>query len=159
MSAPSGPMTAALLWAACLACGQPAADDVTTDPDEAADESAAPSSPSTAVPADDIPVLVGAKYPHPETVIPGGMSTTVSISTFNEIFSRLSQLFDYCKKTVGIWDDLCDFFYDVNPEYRKVGSRPANLIDTGIWDDPFAYDASYEHCNEWGERRWATPAS
>ena len=102
-------------------------------------------------------VLVGAKYPHPETVIPGGMSTTVSITTFNEIFSRLRQLFDYCKKTVYIWDDLCDFFYDVNPKYKKVGSRPANLIDPGIWDDPFAYDASYEHCNEWGERRWATP--
>ncbi|HEV2109119.1 MAG TPA: nickel-dependent hydrogenase large subunit [Thermomicrobiales bacterium] len=102
-------------------------------------------------------VLIGGKYPHPETVIPGGMSTTVTLSTFNEILSRLRQLFDYCKRTVAIWDDLCDFFYDVNPEYKKVGWRPANLIDPGIWDDPFAYDASYENCNEWGERRWATP--
>ncbi len=102
-------------------------------------------------------VLVGAKYPHPETVIPGGMSTTVTITTFNEIYSRLSQLFDYCKKTALIWDDICDFFYDANPEYKKVGARPANLIDPGIWDDPFAYDASYENCNEWGDRRWATP--
>lgn len=102
-------------------------------------------------------VAVGGKYPHPETVIPGGMSTTVTITTFNEIYSRLSQLFDYCKKTALIWDDLVEFFYDVNPEYKKVGARPANLIDPGIWDDPFAYDASYENCNEWGERRWATP--
>ncbi len=102
-------------------------------------------------------VLVGAKYPHPETVIPGGMTTTVSITTFNEMYTRLSLFFDYSKKVVGIWDDLCDFFYDVNPEYQKVGARPANLIDPGIWDDPFTYDASYEHCNAWGERRWATP--
>src|SRR5262245_13135408 len=102
-------------------------------------------------------VLVGAKYPHPETVIPGGMTTTVSISVFNEIFARLRQLFDYCKKTAAIWDDICDFFYDVNPAYKQIGVRPANLIDSGIWDDPFAYDASYQHCNEWGERRWATP--
>ncbi len=102
-------------------------------------------------------VLIGAKYPHPETVIPGGMSTTVTIGVFNEIYARLSQLFDYCKKTAFIWDDLCEFFYDVNPEYKKVGARPANMIDTGIWDDPYAYDASYQNCNEWGERRWATP--
>ncbi len=102
-------------------------------------------------------VLIGAKYPHPETVIPGGMSTTVTLTMFNEVFTRLRQLFDYCKKTVAIWDDLCDFFYDVNPEYKKVGARPANMIDSGIWDDPFAYDASYERCDEWGERRWSTP--
>ena len=102
-------------------------------------------------------VLIGAKYPHPETVIPGGMSTTISLSTFNEIFARLRQLFDYCKKTVAIWDDICDFFYDVNPEYKKIGVRPANLIDSGIWDDPFAYDATYANCNAWGERRWSTP--
>jgi hydrogenase large subunit len=102
-------------------------------------------------------VLVGGKYPHPETVIPGGMSTTVTLTTFNEIYARLAQLFDYCKKTVAIWDDLCDFFYDANPEYRQVGARPANLIDSGIWDDPFAYDATYATCDAWGERRWATP--
>jgi hydrogenase large subunit len=102
-------------------------------------------------------VMIGAKYPHPETVIPGGMTTTISITTFNEIYTRLRQLFDYCKKTAAIWDDICDFFYDVNPAYKQVGARPANLIDSGIWDDPFAYDASYERCNEWGERRWATP--
>jgi hydrogenase large subunit len=102
-------------------------------------------------------VLIGGKYPHPETVIPGGMTTTVSITTFNEIYARLRQLFDYCKKTAAIWDDICDFFYDVNPAYKQVGARPANLIDSGIWDDPFAYDASYANCNEWGERRWATP--
>ncbi|HBY97558.1 MAG: nickel-dependent hydrogenase large subunit [Ardenticatenaceae bacterium] len=102
-------------------------------------------------------VLIGSKYPHPETVIPGGMSTTVSLTVFNEMHVRLARFFDYSQKVVGIWDDLCDFFYDVNPEYKQVGARPANLIDPGIWDDPFAYDASYEHCNEWGERRWATP--
>ena len=102
-------------------------------------------------------VLIGGKYPHPETVIPGGMSTTVSLTMFNEVFTRLRQLFDYCKKTVAIWDDICDFFYDINPEYKKVGARPANMIDTGIWDDPFAYDATYENCDAWGERRWSTP--
>ncbi len=102
-------------------------------------------------------VVIGAKYPHPETVIPGGVTTTVSITTFNEIYRRLTELIDYSKKVVAIWDDLCDFFYDANPLYRQVGARPKNLADPGQWDDPEAYDASYERCAQWGERRWATP--
>lgn len=102
-------------------------------------------------------VLIGSKYPHPETIIPGGMSTTVSLTVFNEMYTRMAKWFDYSQKVVGIWDDLCDFFYDFNSEYKKVGERPVNMIDPGIWDDPFAYDASYANCNEWGERRWATP--
>ena len=104
-------------------------------------------------------VVIGAKYPHPETIIPGGMTTTVTITAMNEYYVRLQQFFDYGRKVVAIWDDLCDFFYDYDSRYRDVGKRPANLIETGIWDDPHAYDASYENCNEWGERRWATPGA
>ncbi|MGQ0571872.1 MAG: nickel-dependent hydrogenase large subunit [Armatimonadota bacterium] len=102
-------------------------------------------------------VLIGGKYPHPETVVPGGMSTTVTLSTFNQIFVRLQQFFDYSKKVVPFWDDLVEFFYNIDPRYKQVGARPANLIDPGIWDDPDVYDATYAYCNEWGERRWATP--
>jgi hydrogenase large subunit len=102
-------------------------------------------------------VLIGGKYPHPQTVVPGGVSATVNISTFNEMYLRIQQFFDYGKKTVAIYDDLCDFFYDADPAYRNVGRTPANLYDCGIWDDPWAYDATYENCNEWGEKRWATP--
>jgi hydrogenase large subunit len=102
-------------------------------------------------------VLIGGKYPHPETVIPGGMQTTVTITTMNEFYVRLQQFFDYGRKCVAIWDDLCDFFYDIDPRYREVGKRPANMIDPGICDDPETYDATYANCNTWGERRWATP--
>lgn len=102
-------------------------------------------------------VLIGARYPHPETVIPGGMSTTVNISTFNEMYTRMAHYFDYAKKVIAIWDDLVDFFYDANPAYKQVGVRDKNLIDPGIWDDPFAYDASYANCDAWGEQRWSTP--
>jgi len=102
-------------------------------------------------------VLLGAKYPHPETIVPGGVSTTVNLHVFNEIYTRLAQFFDYSKKVVAIWDDLTEFFYDANPLYRKVGSRAKNLIDLGVWDDPDAYDASYKNLSDWGEKRWATP--
>ncbi len=102
-------------------------------------------------------VLIGGKYPHPQTVVPGGISATVNISTFSEIYLRLQQFFDYSKRVVAIYDDIVDFFFDADPRYRDVGRTSANLIDCGQWDDPEAYDASYENCNEWGERRWATP--
>ncbi len=102
-------------------------------------------------------VVLGGKYPHPETAIPGGVTATVDVTALNEYYMRLQRIFDYSKKVVAIWDDLCDFFYQVDPRYRQVGARPKHLIDSGIWDDPETYDASYERCNEWGERRWATP--
>ncbi|MHB8574507.1 MAG: nickel-dependent hydrogenase large subunit [Dehalococcoidia bacterium] len=104
-------------------------------------------------------VLLAAKYPHPQTIVPGGMSTTVSITTFNEFFPRLAEYFDYAKKAALIWDDIVEFFFDADPKYREVGMRPKNLIDTGIWDDPDAYDASYANCEAWGDRRWATPGA
>jgi hydrogenase large subunit len=59
----------------------------------------------------------------------------------------------------GIWDDLTEFFYEANPEYKKVGARRANMIDTGIFDHPDAYDATYESADDWGNRRWATPGA
>lgn len=104
-------------------------------------------------------VLLGGKYPHPETIVPGGVSTTVSTSTMNEVYVRIAQFFDYGKKVAGIWEDITDFFYDVNPAYKLVGARPASMIDLGIWDDPDAYDATYANSNAWGERRWATPGA
>ena len=102
-------------------------------------------------------VLIGGKYPHPQTVVPGGISATVNLSTFSEIYLRLQQFFDYSKRVVGIYDDIVDFFYDADPRYKDVGRTSANVIDCGMWDDPEAYDATYENCNDWGERRWATP--
>jgi hydrogenase large subunit len=44
-----------------------------------------------------------------------------------------------------------------HPQYRQVGARPRNLIETGQWDDPFAYDGTYENVDEWSRKRWAPP--
>ena len=104
-------------------------------------------------------VLICGKYPHPQTIIPGGMSSTITLTVMNEMFVRLSQFFDYSKKIAAIWDDVTDFFYDANPRYQDVGRRRANMIDTGIFDHPDAYDASYKNAAAWGDRRWATPGA
>jgi len=104
-------------------------------------------------------VTLMSKYPHPETIVPGGVSHNITIQSFNVYLNRLMKMFDFAKKTIGIWEDIANFFYEANPEYKKVGARPLNFADSGIWDDPDAYDATYEHCSEWGERRWATPGA
>ncbi len=102
-------------------------------------------------------VVIGGKYPHPETVVPGGISATVSLQMMNEVYQRLQQFFDYSKKVVAIWEDITQFFYEADPKYRQCGTRPANLMDTGVWDDPETYDASYKNIETWGDRRWSVP--
>jgi len=97
------------------------------------------------------------KYPHPSTIYPGGVGIEPSLDTFNQVLGRINLLVDYSKKVASIWDDLAEFFYEANPDYRKVGEMPSNLISTGMWDDPESYDGTYARCNEWGERRLATP--
>ena len=73
-------------------------------------------------------VLIGGKYPHPQSVIPGGLSVTVNITTLNELYHRLIKFFDYGQKVVGLWDDVFDYFLDCNPDYAKVGARPATML-------------------------------
>jgi hydrogenase large subunit len=103
-------------------------------------------------------MLMFGKFPHPSTIVPGGMSTTVTTSTFNEYYAQLGKILDWSKVICRIWDDLCDFFLEANPAYEQVGARPTSLIQTGIWDNSEVYDATYANCNTWGEARWASPA-
>ncbi len=102
-------------------------------------------------------VILAGKYPHPQTVVPGGVSSTVTLQTLNEYHSKLGRIFDYAQRMLAVWDEIPEFFYDADERYKQVGARPVNLIDSGFWDDPHAYNARYEDCNEWGERRWSTP--
>jgi len=102
-------------------------------------------------------VLIGGKFPHPQTVVPGGVSTTIDPSDLNEIMLRVIKYFDYGRKTVAIWDDIAGFFYEVNPKYRDIGTRPKSMIEPGQWDDPWAYDGTFANCDDWGRRRWAPP--
>ncbi len=102
-------------------------------------------------------MLMYGKYPHPSTIVPGGMSTTISTSSFNEYYTQLGKIFDFCKQICRVWDDICDFFLEANPAYEDVGKRPTNLAQTGIWDDSAVYDATYANCNEWGNARYAKP--
>src|SRR5947209_6765668 len=69
-------------------------------------------------------VLVWGKYPHPQTIVPGGISATVTVQTLNEYQIRLFELLDHSKRMALIWDDISEFLYAANPLYDKVGARP-----------------------------------
>ncbi len=105
----------------------------------------------------EVATLVFGKYPHPSSVFPGGNGIEADKEIFNQVLGRINRLIDYAKKVVAIWDDLVEFFYQVNPDFQQVGQMPANLMSVGVWDDPLSYDASFGKCNEWGERRLSTP--
>jgi len=104
-------------------------------------------------------VLLHGKYPHPQAIVPGGVSSTITTQTLNEYQAKIGRIFDYAQRLVAVWDDIPEFFYECDERYKLVGSRPVNLVDTGFWDDAFAYDGKYETCNEWGARRWSTPGA
>jgi hydrogenase large subunit len=104
-------------------------------------------------------VLIGGKYPHPQTTTPGGVSSTVDTTDFNLGFLRITRFFDYGRQVVAVWDDLADFFLEADPRYAEVGAGPVNLLDLGLWDDPVAYDGSIENASVWGEQRWSTPGA
>ncbi len=102
-------------------------------------------------------VLIGGKYPHPQTIVPGGVSSTIDTQDYNTMLLRIVKFLDYAKRAVAIWDDIVEFFFEAEPRYRELGLGARNFIGLGQWDDPYTYDATFENCAAWGERRWATP--
>ncbi len=104
-------------------------------------------------------VLLHGKFPHPQAIVPGGVSSTISMRVLNEYQAKLGRIFDYAQRLVAVWDDIPEFFYECDERYKQCGARPASMIDLGFWDDPYAYDSTYKNANEWGSKRWSTPGA
>ncbi len=102
---------------------------------------------------------LGGRYPHSESIVPGGAELNISQQSLHTFVEQLQPFTAFAAKTVALWDDLCDFFLEANPAYAQVGRAPTNLLDFGQWDHHQHYDASYRHCDTWGEHRWSTPGA
>lgn len=103
--------------------------------------------------------LLGGKYPHSETIVPGGVTLTVDANLLQQFRQCLHIFAEFSRRAASIWDDVFDFLLAANPRYEAVGQAPASLLDFGQWDHPEHYDASYQNCNAWGQARWSTPAA
>ena len=103
--------------------------------------------------------VLGGKYPHSESIIPGGVTITPSLEQIETYLKTLAPFTDYSAQTIAIWDDIFDFMLTVNPLYEDVGKSPASMVDFGQWDHEQYYDGSYANCDAWGEQRWSTPGA
>jgi hydrogenase large subunit len=104
-------------------------------------------------------VTVGGKYPHPQTITPGGVSSTVDTTDFNLALLRVVKFLDYCRRTLAVWNDLADFFLGADDRYAQVGAGPMSFLDLGLWEDPHASDGIFAGAFHAGDARWSTPAA
>ena len=89
-------------------------------------------------------VLICGKYPHPQTIVPGGMSSTITLTRHERdvhAAGPVLRLLEEARARSGTTSPSSST--TANPAYKQVGARRANLIDTGIFDHPDAYDATY----------------
>ncbi len=103
--------------------------------------------------------LLGGKYPHSESIIPGGVTLCVDAEKLAQFHAILQPFTEYSQKTAALWDDIFNFMLSANPAYEDVGRCPASMLDFGQWDHPDYYDGRYQNCDAWGEKRWSTPAA
>ena len=101
-------------------------------------------------------VTIGGKYPHPQTVTPGGVSSTVDTTDFNLGLLRAVKFFDYSRRVVAVWDDLMNFFYEADARFGDMGRGPMNFIDLGLWDDPLVFETAF---GTPGQNRWSPAAA
>jgi hydrogenase large subunit len=103
--------------------------------------------------------MLGGKYPHSESICPGGVSFALREDQLDAVLTTLRPFIDYTKRCARIWDDVFDFLYASAPAFQDLGRAPANMVDFGLWDHEDYYDGTYENCDRWGERRWSTPGA
>lgn len=104
--------------------------------------------------------ILHGKYPHPQTLVPGGVATNVTDTTTSKVHDyvvRLLSLVDPAKRVATMIDDLLDFLLATVPALAEVGAGRANFIDGGQWDDPDDYDPTWAGLSARGDRRWGAP--
>jgi hydrogenase large subunit len=98
---------------------------------------------------------MGAKHPHLNNFIPGGVARTIEITDLEAFYAGLAKEIAFTKELVPIFDDLIDFLSANGLD--KVGIFPLNMLSWGMYDDPYAYDAKYANMSKWAEKRALPP--
>ena len=103
--------------------------------------------------------LIHGKYPHPQTIVPGGVGSYMShtaVSKIQDYAVRLLSLVDPAKRIATMIIDLLDWLASI-PGLSEIGRGPTNFIDSGMWDDPEPYDHTWEGLALRSKMRWAAP--
>lgn len=99
--------------------------------------------------------LLGAKHPHVNTLVPGGVAKTLTPTDLEQYTAMLSQHVAYAKEFIPLFDDLLDFVLSM--DYEDSGLRKTNLYSYGGYEDPLAYNAKYEDMTDWAQKRKISP--
>ncbi len=103
--------------------------------------------------------IIGGKYPHSESIVPGGVAITADREKIKAYKETLAPFSHYTQMTAALWDDIFDFMLAANPRYEEVGKSQPTMLDFGQWDHEEFYDGTYLNCDKWGEKRWSTPGA
>ncbi len=87
--------------------------------------------------------LIYGKYPHPATIIPGGISTDLTNAEhlLQEYIARLNMYTAWVKYVVSTWFDIAWFFEDVIGYVQGWTYDPPVLLSSGLFDDPEVYSS------------------
>lgn len=103
--------------------------------------------------------ILGGKYPHSESIIPGGVSISIDAERIGRFATKIKPFVEFTRRTTALWNDVFDFMLDADPRYADVGRSAPSMLDFGQWDHEEYYDGTYRNCNRWGEKRWSTPGA
>ena len=101
--------------------------------------------------------ILGGKYPHSESIIPGGVSIAIDAEKLNQFAQKIKPFIEFTRQSTAIWDDVFDFMLEADPRYIDLGRTQASMLDFGQWDHEEYYDGTYQNCDRWGAKRWSTP--
>ena len=99
--------------------------------------------------------LLGAKHPHVNTLVPGGVAKTLTPTDLEQYAAMLSQNVAFAKEFIPTFNDLLDFVLSMG--YEDCGARRNNMISYGTYEDPLAYNAKYEDMADWSLKRKVSP--
>ncbi len=101
--------------------------------------------------------ILGGKYPHSESIIPGGVSIAIDAEKLHQFAEKIKPFIEFTRQSTAIWDEVFDFLLAAEPRYIDLGRTTASMLDFGQWDHEEYYDGSYQNCDRWGAKRWSTP--
>jgi hydrogenase large subunit len=99
--------------------------------------------------------LLGAKHPHVNTLVPGGVAKTLTPTDLEQYAAMLSKHVAFAKEFIPVMDDLFDFV--LNMGYNECGARVKNLLSFGGYEDPLAYNTNYKDMTDWALKRKVSP--
>lgn len=108
------------------------------------------------IPMRIVQTMVG-NYPHPATLVPGGISVLMDEEKLRSVQKDLMAIVDWLKRLIHVYSDLMSFMREQRPDYERVGERPVNLICFGRYDDITKYDGQFATMDAWGSARAIPP--